>query len=72
MRIIKHYNPYFPERDLYKCTIRNTTKYGTYEEVSAWRDDQMENEDYYKSLEDLEDKGRASFYANNHNNWSGD
>ncbi len=56
MRIIKHFNPHFPERETYKCTIRYTTKFGTLDEVTQWRDDQLENEDYYKSLEELSRK----------------
>ena len=48
MRIIKHYNPYRPDEEIYKCKIRYTTQYGTLEEVTAWRDDQLKNEAYYK------------------------
>jgi len=62
MRIIKHFNPHFPERETYKCTIRYTTKFGTLDEVTQWRDDQMENEDYYKSLEESNTKAAGEFY----------
>ena len=62
MRIIKHYNSNFPERETYKCTIRYTTKFGTLDEVTQWRDDQMENEDYYKSLEESNTKATGEFY----------
>ena len=62
MRIIKHFNPHFPERETYKCTIRYTTKFGTLDEVTQWRDDQMENEDYYKSLEESNNKAAGEFY----------
>jgi len=61
MRIIKHFNPHFPERETYKCTIRYTTKFGTLEEVTQWRDDQMENEAEYKRIEEL-DRQRAGAY----------
>ena len=61
MRIIKHFNPHFPERETYKCTIRYTTKFGTLEEVTQWRDDQMENEAEYKRIEEL-DRQRAGEY----------
>ncbi len=44
MRIIKHFNPHFPERETYKCTTRYTTKFGTLDEVNQWRDDQLKNE----------------------------
>ena len=62
MRIIKHYNPHFPERETYKCTIRYTTKFGSLDEVNQWRDDQLKNEDYYKSLEESNNKAAGEFY----------
>ncbi len=62
MRIIKHYNPHFTERETYKCTIRYTTKFGTLDEVNQWRDDQLKNEDYYKSLEESNTKAAGEFY----------
>ncbi len=62
MRIIKHYNPHFPERETYKCTIRYATKFGSLDEVTQWRDDQLENEDYYKSLEESNRKAAGEFY----------
>jgi len=62
MRIIKHFNPHFPERETYKCTIRYATKFGTLDEVNQWRDDQLKNEDYYKSLEESNTKAAGVFY----------
>ena len=62
MRIIKHFNPHFPERETYKCTIRYTTKFGSLDEVNQWRDDQLKNEDYYKSLEESNNKAAGLFY----------
>ena len=62
MRIIKHYNPHFPERETYKCTIRYATKFGSLDEVNQWRDDQLKNEDYYKSLEESNTKAAGEFY----------
>ncbi len=62
MRIIKHFNPHFPEHETYKCTIRYTTKFGTLDEVNQWRDDQLKNEDYYKSLEESNTKAAGEFY----------
>ncbi len=62
MRVIKHFNPHFPERETYKCTIRYTTKFGTLDEVNQWRDDQLKNEDYYKSLEESNNKAAGEFY----------
>lgn len=61
MRIIKHFNSHFPERETYKCTVRYTTKFGTLDEVTKWRDDQMENEAEYKRIEEL-DRQRAGEY----------
>ena len=61
MRIIKHFNTHFPERETYKCTVRHTTKFGTLDEVTKWRDDQMENEAEYKRIEEL-DRQRAGAY----------
>ena len=56
MRIIKHYNSHFPEKQTYKCTIRYTTKFGSLDEVTQWRDNQLKNEVYYKSLEESNTK----------------
>ncbi len=62
MRIIKHFNPHFPERETYKCTIRYTTKFGTLDEVTQWRDDQMENEAEYKRIEELTRQRAGEYY----------
>ena len=62
MRIIKHFNPHFPERETYKCTIRYTTKFGTLDEVTKWRDDQMENEAEYKRIEELSQQRAGGYY----------
>ena len=62
MRIIKHFNSHFPERETYKCTVRNTTKFGTLDEVTKWRDDQMENEAEYKRIEALTQLRAGEYY----------
>ena len=62
MRIIKHFNSHFPERETYKCTIRYTTKFGTIDEVTQWRDDQMENETEYKRIEELTRQRAGEYY----------
>jgi hypothetical protein len=74
MRIIKHINPNFPERETYKCTIRYTTKFGLLDEVKAWRDDQLKNEAYYLSLEESNSRGAAAYYASKSrfDNYTGD
>ena len=62
MRITKHYNSNFPERETYKCTVRYTTKFGTLDEVTKWRDDQMENEAEYKRIEELTRQRAGEYY----------
>ncbi len=62
MRIIKHFNPHFPERKTYKGTIRYATKFGTLDEVTQWRDDQMENETEYKRIEELSRQRAGEYY----------
>jgi len=62
MRIIKHYNSHFPNRNTYKCQVRNITKFGSLEEVTEWRDDQMEFESEYKRIEELTNKRAGLFY----------
>ena len=62
MRIIRHYNSHFPDRETYKCTVRNTTLFGTLEEVTKWRDDQMENEAEYKRIEELTRQRAGAYY----------
>jgi len=62
MRIIKHFNPHFPERETYKCTINYTTKFGTLDEVTQWRDDHMEKHDYYRLIEESNNKAAGEFY----------
>ncbi len=73
MRIIKFTNSYFPEKNWYKCTIKNET-YSSHdrEQVELWRDDKLINADYYKELKELSDKAMQHMYDNNHNNWTGD
>ena len=39
MRILKHTNTHFPDKLIYKCTIGYSTKFGSLEDVTEWRDD---------------------------------
>jgi hypothetical protein len=64
MKIIKHLNPHFPNRETYKCTIGNTTRFGTLKEVTDFRDDRVQNEDYYEKLRILNDRGCSEYYSN--------
>ena len=62
MRIIKHYNSHFPNRNTYKCQVRNMTKFGSLEEVTEWRDDQMQFEAEYKRIEELTRQRAGEYY----------
>ena len=62
MRIIKHYNSHFPHRNTYKCQVRNITKFGSLEEVTEWRDNQMRFEAEYKRIEELTNKRAGEYY----------
>ena len=73
MRIIKYTNPSFPEKDWFKCTIDNITHSSPIRKnVEDWRDDRLNNSDYYKELAELQSKTLQEMYDNNHNNWTGD
>ena len=72
MVIRKTYNTKF-NCDLFHCEINNEHYSSPHREnVEAWRDDKLNNADYYKELSELRSKGLASMYKNNHNNWTGD
>lgn len=62
MRIIKHYNSHFPNHNTYKCQVRNITKFGSLEEVTEWRDNQMRFEAEYKRIEELTNKRAGEYY----------
>jgi len=62
MRIIKHFNPHFPERKTYKCTINYTTKFGSLDEIVEWRNDQLSNSDYYNKLSESNNRAAGEFY----------
>ena len=52
MRIIKYINPCFPDKDWYRCNIKNETYSSPHREnVELWRDDRMINSEYYKELD---------------------
>jgi hypothetical protein len=74
MRIIKHFNPHFPDKDIYKCTIDNVTQYGDLQTVTEFRDDRLNNSDYYKELQQLHDEGCREYYKSKSrfNNYTGD
>ncbi len=73
MRIIKYTNPCFPEKDWFKCKIKNETYSSpNIKNVEEWRDDKMINSDYYNELELLNQQALQYQYDNNYNNWTGD
>ena len=64
MRILKHTNTHFPDKLIYKCTIGYSTKFGSLEDVTEWRDDHMANADYYAKLAESNTKAAGEFYKN--------
>ena len=62
MRILKHTNTHFPDKLIYKCTIGYSTKFGSLEDVTEWRDDHMANADYYAKLAESNTKAAGEFY----------
>ena len=74
MRILKHFNPHFPDKDIYKCTIDHVTQYGDLETVTKFRDDRLNNSEYYKELKQLHDEGCRQYYKSKSrfNNYTGD
>jgi hypothetical protein len=42
--------------------VRNVTKFGSLEEVTEWRDDQMRFEAEYKRIEELTNKRAGEYY----------
>jgi|TARA_B110000483_G_scaffold57673_1_gene72160 hypothetical protein len=42
--------------------VRNVTKFGSLEEVTEWRDDQMRFEAEYKRIEELTNKRTGEYY----------
>ena len=62
MRILKHTNTHFPNKLIYKCTIGYSTKFGSLEDVTEWRDDHVMNADYYAELAESNAKAAGEFY----------
>ena len=73
MKITKYTNPCFPEKEWFRCNIKNETYSSPIRKnVEDWRDDKLINSDYYNELELLNQQALAYQYKNNHNNWTGD
>ena len=73
MKITKYTNPCFPEKDWFRCSIKNETYSSPIRKnVEDWRDDRLKNHVYYKELAELQSQTLQEMYDNNHNNWTGD
>ena len=49
MRIIKHINPNYPNKPIYRCKIDNVTASRfDYDEIVAWKDEKLSNSIYYQ------------------------
>ena len=73
MKITKYINPCFPEKDWFRCSIKNETYSSPIRKnVEDWRDDRLKNHVYYKELAELQSQTLQEMYDNNHNNWTGD
>ena len=73
MKITKYINPCFPEKEWFRCNIKNETYSSPIRKnVEDWRDDRLKNHVYYKELAELQSQTLQEMYDNNHNNWTGD
>ena len=53
MKITKYINPCFPEKDWFRCSIKNETYSSPIRKnVEDWRDERLKNHVYYKELAD--------------------
>ena len=74
MRIITTYNEKFKCK-WYHCTIDDIQHSSPIRaNVEAWRDDRLQNSDYYKELKELERASIAEYYASKTrwDNYTGD
>ena len=68
MRIIKH-----KSQELYTCRIENRSFTSPdYSSVMKWRDENVQNAEYYKEIKVLHDKAMQSMYDTNPTNYTGD
>jgi hypothetical protein len=68
MKIYEVSNPFFPNKKTYRCDIGHHSIVGDYDEVSEWRNDRLENSDYYKALEELRSNATAEFLSKDKGN----
>ena len=68
MKIIKH-----KSQNLYTCRIDNRSFTSpNYNDVTIWRDENVQNAEYYKEIKVLHDKAMQSMYDTNPTNYTGD
>ena len=68
MKITKH-----KSQELYTCRVDNRSYTSPdYSSVMKWRDDNVENAEYYKEVKVLHDKAMQQMYDTNPSNYTGD
>ena len=73
MRIIKHINPNYPNKPIYRCKIDNVTASRfDYDEIVAWKDEKLSNSIYYQELKELNDLACQAYYDDTSFNYKGD
>ena len=68
MKITKH-----KSQELYTCRIENRSFTSpNYDDVTKWRDENVQNAEYYKEIKVLHDKAMQHMYDTNPTNYTGD
>jgi hypothetical protein len=68
MKITKH-----KSQELYTCSVENRSFTSpNYSSVMRWRDENVQNAEYYKEIKVLHDKAMQHMYDTNKNNYTGD
>ena len=63
MRIIKHINPNYPDKPIYRCKIDNVTiSRFNYDDCVQWRDERLLNSDHYQEIKELNNKATTYYY----------
>ena len=68
MKITKH-----KSQELYTCRVDNRSFTSPdYSSVMKWRDENVQNAEYYKEIKVLHDKAMQNMYDTNTTNYTGD
>ena len=68
MKITKH-----KSQELYTCTVENRSFTSpNYNDVTKWRDENVQNAEYYKEIKELHDQAMQHMYDTNPTNYTGD